>query len=275
MSFDFDREEESQIGGRIANFLPAWRKISSDPWLLNFVQGIRIPFYMLPVQWKEPHSLKFSIEESEFVEGELVRLTNKGIIEEVERCDGQVVSNIFLRPKKDGTYRMILDLTWLNYHVEYEHFKMSSINTARDMMITDCYMASIDLKDAYYSVPVCDEHCIYLRFRWQRKLYQFKVLPNGLACAPRFFTKILTPVFAGLRQQGHECFPYIDDPFFVADTAEKCRQTVTILQDTLRGLGFKIHQEKSVFNPTRRLDFSGFILDSEDFSSLRIRRINL
>ena len=40
----------------------------------------------------------------EFVEGELVRLTNKGIIEEVERCDGQVVSNIFLRPKKDGTY---------------------------------------------------------------------------------------------------------------------------------------------------------------------------
>ena len=125
---------------------------------------------------------------------------------------------------KRVTYRMILDLTWLNYHVEYEHLKMSSINTAQDMMRPDCYMASIDLKDAYYSVPVCDEHCIYLRFRWQRKLYQFKVLPNWLACAPRFFTKILTPVFAGLRQQGHECFPYIDDTFIVAEKRNVDRQ---------------------------------------------------
>ena len=252
-------------GGQVANHLQAWRKISTDPWLLNSIQGIRIPFEDIPVQEREPYPLKLSQHEREFVDEELVRMKSKRIIEEVETCQGQVISNIFLRPKKDGGYRFILDLTWLNRFIQYEHFKMHSVNTALDMMREDCYMASIDLKDAYYSIPVCSEHCIYLRFRWQGRLYQFRVLPNGLACAPRFFTKILAPVFASLRDKGHECFPYIDDSFIVADTFEKCEGTAEELRRVLTELGFKIHIGKSILTPTKKLNFLGFLLDSEEF----------
>ena len=73
-------------------------------------------------------------------------------------------------------------------------------------------MGSIDLKDAYYSVPLCEE-----RFHWALKLYQYRVLPNGLACAPSMFTKLLTPIYASLKEEGGECFPYIDDSIIVAD----------------------------------------------------------
>ena len=55
-------------------------------------------------------------------------------------------------------------------------------------------MASIDMKDAYYSIPVKNEDRKYLRFKWEDQFYEFTCLPNGLSCAPRQFTKILKPL---------------------------------------------------------------------------------
>ena len=97
-------------------------------------------------------------------------------------------------------------------------------------------MGSVDLKDAYYSVAIREEQRACLRFHWKGGLYQFWVLPNGLACAPRFFTKIMNPVFATLREEGHECFQYIDDSFVVADSFEKCKESVQVLSKTLEDL---------------------------------------
>jgi hypothetical protein len=48
---------------------------------------------------------------------------------------------------------MILNLKQLNEHVAYHHFKMDTIQTALKLMHPSCFMASVDLKDAYYLVP--------------------------------------------------------------------------------------------------------------------------
>ena len=53
---------------------------------------------------------------------------------------------------------MILNLKVLNGFVEYKHFKMEHLNNAILSMTPDCYMGSIDLQDAYYTVPM-DESC--------------------------------------------------------------------------------------------------------------------
>lgn len=39
---------------------------------------------------------------------------------------GQVDSLIFVRPKKEGSYRIILNLKALNKHVEYRKYKMEN-----------------------------------------------------------------------------------------------------------------------------------------------------
>ena len=88
-------------------------------------------------------------------------------------------------------------------------------------------------------------------------------MPEGLSCAQRFFTKILNPVFAFLREQGHELFQYLDDLFVVADTKEK---SLRVRFTTLSKLGFVIHDDKSVLTPTRRLKFLRFQLDSHDMT---------
>ena len=249
-------------GGQIASKLDNWKKVTSDPWIIDSVRGVTIPFMEVPAQVGEPRPYVLAEEERNFIDQELVGLLDKGVLEICTPTSNQVVSNIFLRPKKDGSFRLILDLTWVNEHVEYAHFKMCSLNTALEMMRPDCWMGSIDLKDAYYSVLVREEHRVYLRFKWRDILYQFRVLPNGLACAPRFFTKLLNPVFATIREGGGECFPYIDDSFVVADTKEECVKTLGILQRDLKKLGFVIHPTKSVLEPVRELVFLGFLLDS-------------
>ena len=251
--------------GNVKNCIPSWREISSDPWLISTIQGVEIPFTEVPVQLREPHPYKLSVKECNFAEEELDRLLEKGVLETTDPSAGQVVSNIFLRPKKDGKFRMILDLTWLNTFIEYEHFKMHSLRTALEMMRPNCWMGSVDLRDAYYSVAIKQEFRKFLRFRWGEQLFQFTALPNGLSCAPRIFTKLLNPVFAKLRELGHECFKYIDDSFVVADSSEKCAESLGVLSRMLEQLGFALHEEKSVMTPGKELNFLGFTLDSEQF----------
>ena len=53
--------------------------------------------------------------------------------------------------------------------------------------IRNCYMASLNLKDAYYSVQISLEERKFLRFCWKGVLYQFTCLPNGLSSCPLFY----------------------------------------------------------------------------------------
>ena len=92
------------------------------------------------------------------------------------------------------------------------------------MMRPGCFMASVDLKDAYYTVPIHASHQKYLKFCFDGALYKYTCLPNGLASAPRIFTKLLKPVYATLRSMGHLNSGYIDDSYLQGDTSAECHK---------------------------------------------------
>ena len=252
------------LAGNISNFFSNWIKITKDV-LNNDVKGMGIPFNELPVQAVAPFPFKLSPEERLVLDGEIDKLLHKGVIEVTVHDDSEYIFNVFLRPKHNGEYRLILDLANLNQSVEYNHFKMFSLRTALEMMTRDAWMASVDLKDAFFSIPVAQGQRKYLRFIWKGTLFQFLAMPNGLSCAPRFFTKMLKPAFACLGEQGHKCFPYIDDSVVVA-YSEECRASAEALAEQLDQLGFYIHPDKSVLVPTKELTFLGFKLNSETMS---------
>ena len=79
-------------------------------------------------------------------------------------------------------------------------------------------MATIDSKDAYYSVGISRQFEKFLKFKWKEKLYSFTCFPNGLGLCPREFTKlnkvpITTSHFENVPLSG-----YIDDFFIKGDT---------------------------------------------------------
>ena len=117
---------------------------------------------------------------------------------------------------------MILNLKKLNLYATKAHFNMDTLYTITKLIEKDCFMASIDLKDAYYSVPITREDRKYLRFLWQGTLFQFTCLPNGLSCTPRKFTKLLKPAFFDLHLRGHISSAYIDDMYLQGQTYKEC-----------------------------------------------------
>ena len=86
-------------------------------------------------------------------------------------------------------------------------------------------MTSLDLKHAYYSIPIAKKHQKYLKFMWNNELYAFTYFPMGLSSSPRIFTKLMKPVFATLRSKfGYKCISYIDDSLYFGATFNECEQ---------------------------------------------------
>ncbi len=92
------------------------------------------------------------------------------------------------------------------------------------------WMVSLDLKDTYLHVPIHPSHWWFLRFALRSPagkliVYQWKVLPFGLATAPRFFTKLLASLAAHLHLQGCLMYPYIDDIFHAQASINQTSRT--------------------------------------------------
>ena len=78
------------------------------------------------------------------LDAEISKLVNKGVIQKVQPEATQFISSIFLRPKPDGSKRLILNLKKINENVVYHHFKMDSIYNIIKLVTKDCFMVSLD-----------------------------------------------------------------------------------------------------------------------------------
>jgi len=100
---------------------------------------------------------------------------------------------------------------------------MEGIHILKDLLRTGDWMTKVDLKDAYFMVPIHQEDRAFLKFTFQEKTYQFRF---GLECAPWVFTKILKPLAAQLRQLGMQLIVYIDDILILAGSRKLAREHV-------------------------------------------------
>ena len=182
-----------------------------------------------------------------------------GAIREVVNPQAGFTSNVFLVPKKGGDWRPIINLKVLNQYVAKQHFKMEDIRTLKDIIRPRDYMAKLDLKDAYFFVPVADNDRKYLRFEWAGRAYECTCLPFGLTSAPWIFTKLFRPVLAYLRQRGVRCLMYLDDKLLLGNSPEEVKEHFNLCQKLITSLGFTINWKKTVQEPTQTIEFLGFI----------------
>ena len=252
--------------GKLQEHRNEWLNITSDDEIIQTISGCTIEFEdnVVPTQYNPRKSIQFNKEEHSIVEKEVMELLRKGVIEESHHEHGEFISNVFLRKKKNGKYRMILNLKEFNKNIEYHHFKMETFETSLKQITPNCVMASIDIKDAYYCVPIHSEYRKYLKFEFNSMLYNFTCMPNGLSCAPRKYTKMMKPVYSYLRSRGHTICGYIDDNLLIADSEEELFESIEATTTLLESLGFTLNTEKSVLTPTRNITYLGFKIDSTE-----------
>ena len=126
-------------GGRLSQFLGVWKRLTSDPFILDAISHCHIDFDTEPLQ--DPTNVntqcKFTDAQQTIIDTEIAKFLNKRIIKPSEHESGEKA---------------------LNASVTYYHFKMDTLETAIRLMTPGCFMTSIDLKDVYYSVPMALEH---------------------------------------------------------------------------------------------------------------------
>ena len=247
----------------INRYLHEWNLITKDKFVINVVKfGYNIQFLHTPFQsakiFSFPSSLKLPA-----IREQVSHHLKTGAISVVSPSKEQHVYRIFTVKKANGKDRMVIDLSPLNKQILKVKFRMEDDNFIRSMLSPNDLMVSIDLADAFFSIPISKYSKKFINFEVEGVRYQFNSLPFGLSSSPRVFTKILKPVISYLRRQGIKASSYLDDIFLCASSKEILHEHVSITLELLSSLGFTVNFTKSNLIPSKEILHLGYIWNSE------------
>lgn len=260
-----NKQVREKYAGSLRKHLKAWEFYTSGSVVLDWIGGYKIPFNRKPFQKFVPSTKINSSEMSQFTQA-IHELQNVGAIEKCKHESGEFISSFFLRKKPNGKKRFILNLKSLNQFITAPHFKLEDNKVAQNVILKNYFLAKIDLKDAYFFVPVSNKYKKYLRFKFKNTLWQFTCIPFGLNIAPYLFTKIFRPIIKKLRNEGIQCIVYLDDWLVMGKTEIECRGSLTKICSVLNQLGFLINVEKSLLIPSKECTFLGFTYNTSDMT---------
>nr|CAH7718932.1 unnamed protein product [Callosobruchus chinensis] len=234
--------------------------------MLSWVSGYLIPFVEKPRQKHTPKNPKIPEKEALELNRAIFKLQAIGAIKICNHERGEFLSPYFFVQKSDGGFRFVLNLKRLNKYIEAPHFKLEDYRSVKNMTTENCYMTSLDLKDAYFVIPISIKYRKFLRFKFKNTLFEFCCMPFGLCMAPFVFTKLLKPVNFKLRSLGFESVNYLDDYFLLGKSEEECLRNVVETVKILCELGFIVNFPKSNLLPQKQCIFLGFKWNSSDLT---------
>ena len=127
--------------GRLKYYSHEWGKIITDSNLLDIVKHCHIEFIdnIKACQTKAPFQNIFNEKEKEIIDKEIQNLLEMVAIKKEQNIKRIFLSTIFVRPKKNGELRVILNLKKMNKFIPYQHFKMDIFESAVCLVSKDFF----------------------------------------------------------------------------------------------------------------------------------------
>lgn len=185
-----------------------------------------------------------------------------------------IVSALGAIPKPDSSeIRLIHDCSrpigkGLNDYIQAQSFKFQTLDDAIKLLRPNYFMAKIDLRHAYRSVPIHATSFAATGLRWQfagqnHFTYMYDTrLPFGAKSSPEIFHRLTQSVRRMMARKGfHSVVVYLDDFLVIGQTKEECQLAFDTLLQLLQNLGFQISWHK-VLHPTQNLVFLGVELNT-------------
>ena len=196
------------------------------------------------------------------LEEEIAALLEKGACQEVPFSSPGFYGRLFVVPKLTGGWRPVLDLSRLNDFLVAPKFRMETPTSLREALRPGDWAASIDLKDAYFHIPIAARDRKWLRFRWRDKAFQFCALPFGISLAPWLFTKVTGELGRAARSRGIRLRMYLDDWLVLSTSEEGCREHLAVVLELAESLGFFVNLAKSELVPAQVFSYLGMTFDT-------------
>ena len=226
-----EREQVERLVDRVLVY-PAGRKAGVTTLTEHSidVQGAT-PFKHHPRRMS-PKMQQVAIEEVE-------RMYNEGVI---ERSASDYSSAPVMIRKSNGTYRFCVDYRDLNKMTRRDAYPIPNMDTILDKLRQARYLTKIDLRQAYYQIPLEKASRKYTAFAVPGSgLWQFTRMPFGLMNAPSTFQRLIDSLFGPEMQPN--VFGYLDDIVIATESFEDHLYWIEVVLKELVAAGLEVNRE--------------------------------
>ena len=190
----------------------------------------------------------------------------------IARDKPQQIHSLGAIPKPNGSVRHITDCSLpkkssVNNFMKstFSRFSFDTIDHVVKDISPNSFMSTVDLQDAYRSVPIHPEDRTHFGLKWDFGQGHTYLTDNflcfGSRCSAFIFNRLSDAVSRYIRKQGYCCYNYLDDFIIIESSFSSACVAQNLLISTLRRLGFYISWKK-VTSPTQYCRFLGIDIDS-------------
>lgn len=200
--------------------------------------------------YKLPHSQR------EVVQQLISEMLEQGVIKE---SNSPWNSPLFLVPKKDGSYRPVIDFRRVNTATVDDHFPLPVL---RDLLMClgrgNKVFTSLDLVSGYWQLPMAPESREITAFSTPHGHFEWTRMPFGLKGAPLTFQRTMNSIFGDLL--GNSVYVYLDDIIIASKDVHAHMETLKAVLHRLQEVGLKLKITKCEFLKPR-IKFLGHVVD--------------
>lgn len=178
-------------------------------------------------------------------------------LDAIEECSSEWANPLVPVRKANGKLRVCLDSRRINALTKKDSYPMRDMRGIFHRLESARFFSVIDLKDAYFQIPLKKESRDYTAFRTAKGLYRFKVCPFGLTNAPFTMCRLMDKVI-GFDLEPH-VFVYLDDIVVATKTLAEHFRLLKTVAERLKLANLTISLDKSRFC-RRQVNYLGYIL---------------
>lgn len=191
------------------------------------------------------------------IDEEIKKMLDDGVI---EPCKSPWSSPICLVKKKDDSYRFCVDYRQLNAVTRKDAYPLPLISSILDRLRDAKYLSSLDIKSAYWQVPIAESSRDYTAFTVPNGLYRFRVMPFGLTNAPATWQRLIDSVLCGVDLKSSSVMVYLDDVIIISQDFDSHLETLDKVFNLLHAAGLLVSFDKCQFCRPE-LKYLGYVVD--------------
>ena len=220
-----------------------------------------------------PYRLAPDVKET--IQKQIDRLLQMGILTEMDSLWASPVVAVKKQRKKSQKHmytradkpeiRLCIDYRWLNACSLYQKISIPSISELIDVIgqKQPNYVSSLDLKQAYWQVPLSEDSVPLTAFLFGSRSYAWKTMPMGISGAPMTFQRIMNKVLCKQLNKNVVC--YLDDVLIFSDTFEEHLKAVDEVLQAFEDVNMKLSPSKCTF-AANEVTFLGHLITPQGIS---------
>ena len=162
--------------------------------------------------------------------------------------------------KKNGKWRWVVDFRQLNSVTRKDSFPIPNIIELLSYLRNSKYFTSLDLAQAFHSIPVREIDREKLSFCALDKFYQFCRMPFGLTSAPNTWARLVTQVMQDIPKS--KLIVFFDDLLIHSPDLTTHLSTLKQVFQLLQRAGLRLNMEKTDWVKTE-VKFLGHLISDK------------